>query len=119
MPRGRPRKTPSPTLPFVVYVAFPSGQKEYAYLCSDPSIRQGSWVVANGTEVQVRRTASHDPIATRYIMTNAQAAAAWRRKAIREQLARIETALLERDRFATLAKRSPEARRLLKELESL
>ena len=103
--------------PFVVYVTFPSSQKEYAYLCNLPDIRQGSIVVANGTEVVVRRTAESDPLAIRWVTSRSAFDIAKRKQDLIRLLCQIEEREEQMARFRRL--KSPEARRLLKELESL
>lgn len=121
--RASPKRASSTPLlditPFVVVVCFPSSLKEYHYLCKDPSIRQGSWVIANGTEVQVIRTLAVSDQATKYVQTKTEYNTARRRTFIEGRIAEIEREFLKMDRYRALAKRSPEVRRLLKELESL
>lgn len=113
------RKTPEATKikPFVVYVTFPNSTKEYSYWCDLPDIRQNSVVIANGTEVTVRRTAEHDDRATKWVQSRSIFDILRRKQTIMEQLRKIAAAEEEVTRFRRL--KSPEARKLLKELESL
>jgi hypothetical protein len=113
----RAKPATQPTKPFVVYVTFPSGPKEYCYLCNLPDIRQGSVVVANGTEVIVRRTAESDPLATKWVQSRSHFDIARRKHAIVQELIKLEEREEQMARFRRL--KSPEAKRLLKELESL
>lgn len=107
------------TTPFVVYVTFPSGGKEYVYLCNDPSVKVGSTVIANGTAVRVNRISAFDSFATKFVRTEAEYARAERKKSIIDRLSTLEREHIQHARWKAMAKASPEARRLLKELESL
>ena len=114
MPRRK--KVITSTEPFVVVVTFPSSSKEYHYLCNDPTVQQGSTVIANGTRVQVLRTAAYDPSApraTKYVQSDrtGRIRDVWAKL---EQLERVELAM---KRFAALT--SPEAKRLVRELKEL
>lgn len=115
------RRTPlikeNPT--FVVYGTFPASTKEYVYLCALPNIDVGSTVIANGSPFKVHRIAAFDSLATKYVTSAAHYETAARRKTITDRLIAIEREEALRDRWKSLAARSPEARRLLKELESL
>ena len=112
------RAAPPPPTPFVVYVRYPSSPKEYAYLCTFP-VRQGDTVRANGGAcVTVIRTAASDPIAWKYVSPDTQTSAELRANIVR-RLIEIERAQLEYKRFASLARRNPEARKLLDELKKL
>lgn len=121
MPRGiykRPTKRNNTVHDtFVVYVTFPNSTKEYCYLCNLPDIRQGSIVVANGCEVIVRRTAASDPHATKWVQSRSMFDTLKRKHDIIRQLQQLEEREAQMERFKKL--KSPEARRLLKELESL
>lgn len=115
--RRTKKTTISPDIPFVVYVTFPSGLKEYAYLCSDPEVKQGSIVIANGTRVPVLRTAAHDARAIRYITADHEASSKAKRAKLIQELLDWEHRENLAKRFAAL--KSPEAKRLVAELKRL
>jgi hypothetical protein len=118
--RLNPRTTPtSRIIPYVVYVTFPSGGKEYVYLCTLPHINVGSKVIANGTVVTVHRVAGFDSLATRYVQSAAEHEKSQRKKMLLDRLVTIERETMALERWKALARKSPEARKLLKELESL
>lgn len=107
---------------YVVYVTYPGNLKEYAYLCNIPGLGQGDSVIANNTMVTIVRTADSDPIAVRSCfpvpdITELRRIA--RRKEIATALRRISNQQMELDLFTKVAKRSPEARKLLTELKTL
>jgi hypothetical protein len=114
-----PRKTPTRTVdPFVVVVTFPSSSKEYHYLCTDPKVRQGSTVIANGAKVRVLRTAPHvGGLAYKYVQFDEGAANAERRREIAGRLSE----LMKQEEFIARAAKltSPEAKRLVRELKEL
>lgn len=118
------RRAPAPvsTTPFVVYVRYPSNFKEYAYLCDFPA-KQGDVVLGNSdVRVMVIRTASHDAAATKYVRPLpdvAELARKERRFAICKRLNEIAKQQEELTRFTALARKSPEAKRLLAELKEL
>lgn len=117
----RPNVKVHTTKPFVVYVTYPSSSKEYAYLCNFPA-RQGDMLFSNGTRVVVQRTADHDPLATKYVTTIPDPtvlAQRDRRFAIIRRLNEIEASQKELDRYASLARVSPEAKRLIAELKRI
>jgi len=113
------RPVASPAKPFVVYVTFPSSTKEYCYLCNIDSVDVGSNVIANGSVVKVHRVASFDSIATKYVQSADEFEKSRRRNVIHDRLVTLERQLAQHERWKILARKSPEARRLLKELESL
>lgn len=105
--------------PFVVVVRFPSGGREYHYLCNDPTIRQGSKVIANGTTVEVIRTLrlTPDSPASKFIKSDAQLN---RRIRMQEIATRLDAIQRSEERIAAWAKlTSPEAKRLVRELKEL
>lgn len=112
MPRAPSRKTP-----YVVYVRFPSGGKEYVYLCSLPNITVGSRVIANGTEVTVHRVAAFDSLATKYVTSAERHETRQRVTAI---AARLDELARREARLAVWSKlKSLEAKRLVRELKEL
>lgn len=115
--KSNSNNVPAKIKPFVVYVTFPNSTKEYSYLCDLPGIRQGSIVIANGCEVVVRRTAEFDDNATKWVQSRSTFDTIRRTNQIRERLRILAAAEEEIARFKKL--KSPEAKRLLKELESL
>lgn len=102
---------------FVVVVRFPSSMKEYSYLCNIPGIVQGSKVVANGTVVEVIRTADHDERAVRYVQDASVLQRAEQRKAIMLELSKIAAYEEALARYAKLT--TPRAKELLKQLKAL
>jgi len=115
-----PRK-PSTSNPFVVYVTYEPGGKEYAYLCNIPGIVQGDQVLANnGKRVTVVRTAMSDPIATRFVTAipeHDSVKQTERKKQICNRLREIER---EEEFIARMTRlKSPEAKKLLAELKGL
>lgn len=103
----------------VVYVRFPSSCKEYVYLAAFP-VRQGDFVLANGTEVPVIRTAAADERATRYVYpapSQAERVAKQRRADLIRQLNQISAEEEMLQRFSRL--KSPTAKKLLTELKGL
>lgn len=116
------RIKPDMVEPYVVYVNFPSSLKEYAYLCNIPGIRQGDLMIANGTQVRVVRTASHDPIACRFIQPlpdYAEKAKAERRQEIVKRLRALQTEVAQLELWQKLARTNTEAKRLLAEYKRL
>lgn len=107
----RTRKTPPP---FVVYVNFPNSTKEYVYLCNFPIV-QGEEVLANKCKVTVIRTAASDPRATRYV----QKVPNPRIEEILSRLREIHRELEREAALRALARKSPEAKKLLSELTRL
>lgn len=108
--------------PCVVYIRFPSTpHKEYSYLCDFP-VSIGDRVIANGTEVTVHRITSFDTAATRYVKrapSQDELSRSSRICDIVKRLNELEKEQHEADRYAVLAKKSPEARKLLTELKKL
>lgn len=113
----RKRVTNQPTKPFVVYVTFPSSSKEYAYWCDIPGVRQGSYFSINGGHAIVRRTAEYDESATKWVPGSSGVVKYARREAIAKRLHEIEREETLLTRWAAL--RSPEAKRLVRELKEL
>lgn len=129
--KARPRRKtstvlkpkPPHTVPtFVVYVTFPSGVKEYSYLCNLPHVGQGSVLMANGAEVTVRRTGMFDNNATKWVHplpdyhTVRREA---RMKAILVELADVERLQIQTERWQALARKNPSARKLINEYAKL
>jgi hypothetical protein len=115
-----PRKTPTRTAdPFVVVVTFPSSSKEYHYLCNDPTVRQGSTVIANRTKVKVLRTAPwvEGGPAFKYVESDVEATKTERKHEIAKRL----NDLLREEEFISRASKlkSAEGRRLVRELKEL
>lgn len=103
--------------PFVVYVTFPNSMKEYSYLCDIPGVRQGSTVIANHTEVTVRRTSENDNMATKWVSSRDAFDIL---KARTNIMAKLEELAKTEEKLARFAKlKSPEAKKLLRELKSL
>lgn len=122
------RRTPKPSLrravkAFVVYCTYPNSCKEYAYLCDAPDVRQGDLMVGNGgTHMVVRRTAEYDPMACRWTSPasdNRERRRNERAAEIRTRMNQISKEIAQDDFFGGLAKRSPEAKKLLAELKRL
>lgn len=112
-------KTASRTLPFVVFVRYPNNPKEYAYLCSDPNVVQGSRVRANHCDVTVVRTASYCKAATKHIDYVSDDAID-RRASIETIMKRLEVIEGLETSIARYSKlKSPEAKKLVAELKEL
>lgn len=110
----------SSVVPFVVYVRFPSGSKEYCYLCDIPGLRQGDLVMANNTQVPVIRTAAFDPHATKWVRPVPSHEEVTRHARTVEIVTRLNTLVKEDEamkRFAAI--KTPEAKKLFAELKKL
>ena len=104
---------------FVVYVRFPSSDKEYCYNCSFP-VNVGDEVIANGTRVRVHRIAAWDTIASRSVLPAPDRSEILRRVRLGEvtkRLRQLEESEMWAARFAKL--KSPEAKKLVAELKRL
>lgn len=109
---------------FVVYVVYNTGgQKEYAYLCNLPNINQGDEVLGNnGARCTVQRTANTDPLATKFVSAVPDFTERKRnqRKAeIRALLTVLQRENAQLELWSKLARKSPEAKKLLVELKKL
>lgn len=107
---------------YVVYVTFPNSNKEYCYLCNIPGLHQGDQAIANGATVTVQRTADSDPRATRYVSPlpdQKERVRKARRLEIAERLRVLERQQHQLDLWTALARKNPEARKLLTELKRM
>lgn len=107
---------------YVVYVPFPNSNKEYSYLCNIPGLNQGDQAIANGATVTIQRTADNDPRATRYVSplpNQKELARKARRIEIADRLRTLERQQRQLDLWIALAKKNPEARKLLAELKRM
>lgn len=105
------------TDPFVVYVRFPSGGNEYAYWCDLPNVTVGSLLVINNARVLVHRIASSDDRATNWVPNSIKEIDMSRRRSIAARLAELEKQEACITRWSKL--KSPEAKRLVRELKEL
>lgn len=113
----RKQTTHSPVTPYVVYVTYPGGTKEYAYACDLPGIHRGSTLMINHAQCLVQSIEHRAPGGLRWVPGSRAVQTADRRTAINRRLYEIEKEELELLRWAKL--KSPEAKKLIQELRDL
>lgn len=113
----RKTQTPKPIKPYVVYVTYPNGTKEYAYGCDLPDVHRGKFLLINGAKCVVRSVEHRDPGDLKWIPGSIAVAKYERATVITKRLTELEA---EESRLARWSKlRSPEAKKLVKELKEL
>lgn len=106
-----------PVTPYVVYVTYPGGGKEYAYGCDLPGVHAGSWVKINGAACVVKSVEHRDPGDLKWIPGSFAVVKYQRATQITKRLTELEA---EESRLARWSKlRSPEAKKLVAELKEL
>lgn len=105
------------TKPYVVFVAYPSSCKEYAYWCDIANVHVGNYLLINNAQARVQRIAASSPHATKWIPGSIGEQVHERLKEIRSQLDEIEKQELLLARWSKL--KSPEAKKLVAEYKRL
>jgi hypothetical protein len=106
-----------PITPYVVYVTYPGGSKEYAYGCDLPNVGVNSYLKINNAGVIVRRVEHRDPGDLNWIPSSFAVAKYNRALDIKKRLTELEAEESLLARWSKL--RSPEAKKLVAELKEL